>query len=66
MSPPLPSGIDLPLNQAWLLSAGELPVPMFDCGMNISLPLNLLCDGIDDCSSGIPGSDENNTLCDSK
>lgn len=36
---------------------------MFDCGNGVLIPLDALCDGHDNCTSG---SDENAVICDSK
>lgn len=39
----------------------------FDCGNGLLIPIDQLCDGIDNCIGGArPGDDETSVLCDSK
>lgn len=39
-------------------------MPMFDCGDGELIPLDELCDGVDNCNSS--SSDETSVICDSK
>lgn len=50
-----------------VLSTGNVFPPVFDCGLQVEIPISGLCNGTDDCEGGArAGDDETAVFCDSK